>query len=737
MVADGFAGRLTRSALHLLLLRGRAWRAWRGPLRRWCEDLWRSLEGEGSRRGCCCGRACARCLPRRRGGIVGGAAHFAGSFAADGRWHRLARTSAGIVAQLIARSLYRISSTLAITAEAAWHRRARRLRQQARGLLAVDRARRILAAHHGGGMPQHASLPPWTCMVCGVDDNWGHKARCRRCGAYPPSEHRKLQKGTSKGSVGGGKGGGKGNSGGKGPGGDKGSNLGSYAFRQLQRASLASRTENQPQSTFRTNKELQDARRRADQLNEANKKLQRELAEARSANVQGQDDDMDWEGPEEMDEDTRKARIEKIRGGLPYLEENFGTSSEIYRDAQEELEMHQRAIRESKPYKTHRTILERRVEKLQKLQERDREKLVELNESADEIEEKIKSTTQAIVERGRELETAETELKELLLRAVGEDQQTPAATDPQQGWDAVVGSVAALVRQPGVPAPFTRQLEDLFEQLRGMVTQLQQHAAANDATGENPTGKTATNDAKQQSHQSTTYAQAAKAASSSASASSTSAAAAATSAAAGNADELRRRQRRARQQMLQTEAIAEYEKAYRAQLQKGKAGGQDDGQMPPPEMATTATTLALPATTCQPTPTAPPVPTAPTIPVSDGDAGGTAGGGGGSEQQETTKPVANDTAAASAAVETSATVWEQPELDTDVSDAASDITGTLSDGDRDHMEIDKVVASIPKEQREKVRSMLEGSRIRRARQLQRRRKKPLVEETGVPRNPKK
>ena len=35
--------------------------------------------------------------------------------------------------------------------EPAWHRRERRERQSARGLIAVDRARALLAQHHGGG----------------------------------------------------------------------------------------------------------------------------------------------------------------------------------------------------------------------------------------------------------------------------------------------------------------------------------------------------------------------------------------------------------------------------------------------------------------------------------------------------------------------------------------------------------------------------------------------------------
>ncbi len=226
--------------------------------------------------------------------------------------------------------------------------------------------------------PLQASLPSWDCKVCGIADNWGHKYRCRRCNAYPPPEHRSLQNGSAKGGQSGGKGNGKNNGNGKGPAVAKppNSGLGTYAFRQLQRANAA-------QAAAKPHKELQDARKRAETLTETNKKLQRELAEATAANTPAQDDEMEWEGPEELDEEGRKARMEKIRGSLPYLEEHFGADSEVFLDAQCELEQHQRAIRESKPYKTHRTIVERRVEKLQRLQERDHARLVELHEAAE------------------------------------------------------------------------------------------------------------------------------------------------------------------------------------------------------------------------------------------------------------------------------------------------------------------------------------------------------------------
>ncbi len=441
--------------------------------------------------------------------------------------------------------------------------------------------------------------------------------------------------------------------------------------------------------------------------------------------------------------------MEKIRGSLPYLEEHFGADSDIFLDAQSELEVHQRAIRESKPYKTHRTILERRVEKLQRLQERDQSRLLELHESAEEIETKIDSITSTMAERGKELDTAEAELRELLLKAVGEEQSPAPVPDPQQSWDTVVGTVAGLVRQPGVPAQFAHQMEGLFGQLRAMVGQLQQHATSNAAAQQPP------------SAQQTKGAVPASISSSSLSPSTASSPPTATSAippsTAEAAEELRRRQRRARQQQRQTEAIAEFERDYRAKLRAGALG--DGGGNAVVAASTPAAASLAAGITTAPTPPAQSAPvvstsTAPTTTTENGGVNAAGGPNDGRDQDPTDGtaqigPTASDQLPAAAAVTVvpavgpaSAAAACKPEsvLESCPSELGeeSDITGTLSGEDqRDGMDIDRVVSAIPKEQREGVRSMLEKSKERRMRQMQRRLKKPAAEEPRLPRSPKK
>jgi len=75
-----------------------------------------------------------------------------------------------------------------LTAEPAAHRRQRRERQIAKGVLAVRAARNWLGAHHGGGMAgRDRSKADWFCKSCKTADgsaykNFGTRTSCRVCG---------------------------------------------------------------------------------------------------------------------------------------------------------------------------------------------------------------------------------------------------------------------------------------------------------------------------------------------------------------------------------------------------------------------------------------------------------------------------------------------------------------------------------------------------------------------------
>ncbi len=652
-------------------------------------------------------------------------------------------------------------SHAAATSEASWHRRARRQRQQARAVLAVERARRTLASHHGGGgrqgdgaaaMPAVSSmLPSWTCGVCGIADNWGTKPRCRNCGAYPPESHRNLVKGGKQGGSGS-AGGKSSNSKGKGKGllsapTGKGNfasdsnqgNLGTFAFRQLQQARKGTKAQ-QAQSAYQSSfKELQDARRRNEHLQEQCNKLQREL-ESKSVNAHGgqDDDDMD-EGPAEPTEEERKGRMEKLRNSLPYLEETFGAESSAYLEAAAELDHHRRALRGSKPYKTHRTILERKVDKLRKQQARDRDRLAELRDAADEIQKKITSTTETVAERDKELEAAELELKELLLKAVGEDPSPPqTATDPSKSWDNVVSSVAQLVRAPGVPQEFTSQLECVFNQLRTMVTALQTHATAVGA----PQG----------------VAQPALAAATAPQVAGNAEPEATPQLSADAAEQLHGQQaeaRRQRQQAAQAVHINRFTANYRAEQAARVAETPMDGELPPtgglvPAAETAAAIAAAPSAA-----------TAAAAGSNDGGGSGrpaeprpntgpvAAGGNDGDERRTdaTTTTTAATTTAAAAAPAATASASSSTESATAATarlEAGLDevvVSGGESDADADlteqeEMQVEALVANLPADKKGGVRALLQVRKARLARKTQRL-KKPAADDGHAQRDPKR
>ncbi len=588
------------------------------------------------------------------------------------------------------------------------------------------------------------------------------------CDAYPaPGARRPRGGGGVKGS--GGKGGGdarvKGHVGkGNNSNGKGGAQLGDYAYRQLQ----LQRSHEAKAAHKASEKELADARKRNDLLQDNYKKLQQELEELKRARAKPpQEDDMDTTaGPSDYSEEERKSRMEKIRNSLPYLEDQFGNESEEYRAAVDELYVHQKALRGAKPYKTHRTILERKLDKLRKQQDREKEHLSELKEAAEEIQSKIDAATTAIEERDRELEAAETELRDLLLRAVGEDasggqQDQQQTIDPTVGWNSVVETVGRLAQQPGVPAQFSAQLDGLFSQLQQMVSVLSCHAMAR---GENPLQPS-----------SRTYANVVAGVASGGAQGSD-------KAGPGNArgdeemvpqlqpekaDELRQQQRLARQQRKQTNIINHIIGSHRAaqQLQQQQQQQQQQHhqqqqqqqqeQERAQQQAAAAAASAAAATEAaaadgaaagpgggdpaQPTPSA-----VQATQVGGSASSGHIGDGVGELGQGINISIGGPSSVAAEAQHEPAAAAPtlpaepagdaqpavQPEPPSEYGDAESDITGVLSETDGEGMDIEAVLERIPQSQKASVRNLLEARRAKCARKTQRH-KKPISEHSAA------
>ncbi len=232
----------------------------------------------------------------------------------------------------------------------------------------------------------------WDCHVCGLEDNMGSRTRCRGCTAYPRSTERRPLWG--KGAKGEGNGMGKG-------GGEAGLSWGngtsgtSLAVRQLQQQKHDNRAQQQA-------RELAESRKLTEALREQNRKLQKELAENHHRTTNETEDMEGMEGPEALTETQRQEEILLITGSLPYLEKQYGKESKEYLQAAGELERLRRAQRDAKPYKTHRAQLERRLEKLRKQRETDKQRLEETNNTITSLQKKSEELKSDIADRDKE-----------------------------------------------------------------------------------------------------------------------------------------------------------------------------------------------------------------------------------------------------------------------------------------------------------------------------------------------
>ncbi len=191
--------------------------------------------------------------------------------------------------------------------EAAWHRRARRARQAARGVIAVANARALLAAHHGGGMggardgrggsgAEGIKYMDWVCPMPNCKfRNYGSRPRCRECEAYPQGGTRTV-KGAGKGAGGG----------------QSAWAPGGIASRQLQLQEQARR----------------DQQRALDKVRNENKremdKLRKELADAkRTAAATGNSTTMDISSGDDDDDadDDAEQKEKQLAGEIKSLEE--------------------------------------------------------------------------------------------------------------------------------------------------------------------------------------------------------------------------------------------------------------------------------------------------------------------------------------------------------------------------------------------------------------------------------
>ncbi len=247
--------------------------------------------------------------------------------------------------------------------------------------------------------------------------------------------------------------------------------------------SLAQRQVQRQQEDQRLQRQRDEARKREENLRATNQRLQRELAAARSGG-KARDDDVEMEEDDEKEmEEERQRKIDATQKALPYLILQFGDDSDQVGRARAEIEDLQRASRDAKPYKTHRGQLERRLERLKRQQEKAREEEDEILVEVEKQQAKLNKLRAAISERDKTIGAVDEELKDLLRRAIADDEDdeqavAPPMADPNAAWQTINATLSSLAAQPGVPTGWAEQLGGLLEQVRMAAAALTQHTVA-------------------------------------------------------------------------------------------------------------------------------------------------------------------------------------------------------------------------------------------------------------------
>ncbi len=367
--------------------------------------------------------------------------------------------------------------------EPAWHRRARRRRGDARALLRVAAASRLLASHHscqpGGGpraaMPNGAARGKgagvagggggkgggcggkgstsagggggqdsgrWSCRLCNLPDNFAWRARCRRCEAY------RVQ----------------------GEGGPLATSPNPFgqtlAERQLQQQRQSQR---QQRAAGATERRLQAEVERLQSLLAARPAAAR--GDKPAADAEADDDEDALHEP--MDtaeayatwtEDERRQQIDAARASLPYLVGKHGETSCQATGVREEIAALEKASRDAKPFKTHRAMLERRRDRLRARIKKDDEELAKAEREHEELAERIKGIRADTADRNKELAGVEEELADLVKKALAEGDAAGEAGKPEDDsaapWSAQSAStlLRTLAARPGIPPEFAQLL---------------------------------------------------------------------------------------------------------------------------------------------------------------------------------------------------------------------------------------------------------------------------------------
>jgi hypothetical protein len=302
----------------------------------------------------------------------------------------------------------------------------------------------------GGGGGQDGGR--WTCRICQLADNFAWRTRCRGCESYRVrGEGGPLSSSAPP----------------RGP---------SLAERQVQ---LQRQAQRQQRASSAAERKLQaEVERLQQQLAAAQACPRAEHASARADVDEGGEGD-----PEAMDtaddysawtEEERRQQVDAARACLPYLVSKHGESSAEATNVREEIAALEKASRDSKPFKTHRAMLERKRDKLRARLKKDEEDLAKAEKEHEELKARMEEIRAGTAERSRDLASVEEELAELIKRALAEGDAAGEAGKTDDGgmaaWSAQAASATlqSLATRPGIPPELAALLAHVHQAVAAM-----------------------------------------------------------------------------------------------------------------------------------------------------------------------------------------------------------------------------------------------------------------------------
>ncbi len=298
----------------------------------------------------------------------------------------------------------------------------------------------------GGGFDVNGDGTRWDCGICDRKGNFAWRTRCRECEAY-----RKRGEG--------------------GP------------LATSRDPTLAERQVRQQRQAQRQQREASAVERK---LRAEVEKLQSQLSASQSSGkgdkstggvgAEGADDgDAELDDLESAEaystwtEDERRKQIEVSRAGLTYAVGKFGESSSEASAIRDEIAALERASRGAKPFKAHRSLLERRRDRLRTKIKKDEEEIERIEAEQEELQKKLENLRSSLAEKNGALHQVEDELAELIKRALAEGDAAGEAGKTDDGGSAAWSAQAAsttlqnLASRPGIPPEFAMLLAHVHQ----------------------------------------------------------------------------------------------------------------------------------------------------------------------------------------------------------------------------------------------------------------------------------